>query len=162
MKSDRNQLLSIPVSSDLDNCYATHTHVHTHRHIQTCTHAEDLPPLLRSCRLPTLTLVYLNSESVNRLSHYLCPLLPQHILLSTTSCCIWRFSHSLCHTRTSRGGKQNKNKPRAPPPPPSPWGASRPTLHPNISDMVLLVHATLQWHNMWLTSASRSRAGGAS
>lgn len=117
MKSDRNQLLSIPVSSDLDNCYATHMHVHTHRHIQTCTHAEDLPPLLRSCRLPTLTLVYLNSESVNRLSHYLCPLLPQHILLSTTSCCIWRFSHSLCHTRTSRGGKQNKNKPRAPPPP---------------------------------------------
>lgn len=40
--------------------------------------------------------------------------------------------------------------------------SSLPTLHPNIRDMVLLVHATLQWHNMWLMLASWSHAGGSS
>lgn len=55
---------------------------------------------------------------------------------------------SLLHdgfTKSAEKKKKNKNKKRC--------FFSLPTLHPNMSEMVLLVHATLQWHNIGETQS---------
>ncbi len=58
------------------------------------------------------------------------------ILAATPGCTCWTNSHSLSTSSDSK--KIRETEQRAP----------RPTLHPNMSEMVLFVQATLQWHSM--------------